>query len=139
MSTSTPLYHLLLSLLSQHAQYKDFRHLKALSWMINALILSSKINLSEWESYIISQVTQAQSIARTYRTAEETSAVSSSRRWHYCLRLPCDVTIDGARRHPIVLKYLSPPTVVIIDQQRCSLFTIVFCWFFLSISAANCP
>jgi len=29
--------------------------------------------------------------------------------WHYCLRLPCDVTIHGARRHPIELKYLIPP------------------------------
>jgi hypothetical protein len=29
--------------------------------------------------------------------------------WHYCLRLPCDVTIHGARRHPIELKYLYPP------------------------------
>lgn len=29
--------------------------------------------------------------------------------WHYCLRLPCDVMIHGARRHPIELKYLTPP------------------------------
>ena len=37
------------------------RHLKALAWMINALICSSKINLSEWESYVISRATKAQS------------------------------------------------------------------------------
>ena len=29
--------------------------------------------------------------------------------WHYCLRLPCDVFIHGARKHPIELKYLYPP------------------------------
>ena len=29
--------------------------------------------------------------------------------WHYCLRLPCDVILHGARRHPIELKYLYPP------------------------------
>ena len=29
--------------------------------------------------------------------------------WHYCLRLPCDVTIHRARKHPIELKYLCPP------------------------------
>jgi len=29
--------------------------------------------------------------------------------WHYCLRLPCDVVLHGARRHPIELKYLYPP------------------------------
>ena len=67
MSTSTPLYHQLLSLLSQYSQYKDFRHLKALAWMINALICSSKINLSEWESYVISRATQAQSFERRWQ------------------------------------------------------------------------
>jgi hypothetical protein len=29
--------------------------------------------------------------------------------WHYCLRLACDVTLHGVRRHPIELKYLYPP------------------------------
>ena len=67
MSISTPLYNQLLSLLSQHSQYRDLRHLKALSWMINALILSSKINLSEWESYVISRANQAQSIERRWQ------------------------------------------------------------------------
>ena len=28
--------------------------------------------------------------------------------WHYGLRLPCDVTLHGPRRHPIELKYLWP-------------------------------
>lgn len=67
MSISTPLYNQLLSLLSQHSQYRDLCHLKALSWMINALILSSKINLSEWESYVISRANQAQSVERRWQ------------------------------------------------------------------------
>lgn len=67
MSTLTPLYHQLLSLLSQHAKYKDFRHLKALAWMINALICSGTINLSEWESYVSSRATQAQSTERRWQ------------------------------------------------------------------------
>ena len=209
MSTSTPLYHQLLSLLSQHSQYKDFRHLKALAWMINALICSSKINLSEWESYVISRANQAQSIERRWHRFVHNSKIKvrslyvplvmaaisnwngqrlylaldttvlwnrycmihlsiicggraipflwkvmehksstvafkeyklmlrlSSRllskycdvmlladrgfanhqlvswlktsQWHYCLRLPCDVTIHGARKYPIELKYLYP-------------------------------
>ncbi len=29
--------------------------------------------------------------------------------WHYCLRLPCDVTLHGPRRYPIELMYLWPP------------------------------
>ena len=61
MSISTPLYDQLFSLLSQYSRYRDLRHLKALAWMINALICSSKINLSEWESYVISRATKAQS------------------------------------------------------------------------------
>ncbi|MEM6612759.1 MAG: hypothetical protein AAF652_11000 [Cyanobacteria bacterium P01_C01_bin.72] len=28
--------------------------------------------------------------------------------WHYCFRLPSDVTLHGAIRHPIELKYLYP-------------------------------
>ena len=62
MSKSTLLYDRLLSLLSQHSHYRDLRHLKALSWMINALICSGTINLSAWESYVPSRATQAQSI-----------------------------------------------------------------------------
>ena len=52
---------------SQHSKYQDFRHLKALAWMINALICSSKINLSEWESYVISRANQAQSLERRWQ------------------------------------------------------------------------
>ena len=210
MSTLTPLYHQLLSLLSQHAKYKDFRHLRALAWMINALICSSKINLSEWESYVISRANQAQSIERRWHRFVHNSRIKvkslyiplvmaaisnwneqrlylaldttvlwnrycmihlsvicggraipfvwkvmehksctvafgeyklmlrlahrllsqhsdvmlladrgfanhqliswlKTSQWHYCLRLPCDVFIHGARRHPIELKYLYPP------------------------------
>lgn len=210
MSTSTPLYNQLLSLLSQHSQYRDWRHLKALAWMVNALICSGKINLSEWESYVVSHATKAQSIERRWQRfvrnrrvkvrslyiplvmaaindwthqrvylaldttmlwnrfciihlsvvcggraipflwkvlAHKSSTVAfkeyklmlrlaqrllsnypdimlladrgfanhqltkwlQNSNWHYCLRLPCDVTLHGARRHPIELKYLYPP------------------------------
>jgi Transposase DDE domain len=210
MSVSTPLYNQLLSLLSQHSKYKDLRHLKALAWMINALICSSKINLSEWESYVVSRATKAQSVERRWqrlvrnqrirvkslyiplvmgaikhwksqrlylaldttmlwnrfciihlsvvcggravpflwKVLEHKSSTVTFKEyklmlrlaqrllssysdvmlladrgfsnhelinwlqnsgWHYCLRLPCDVTLHGARRHPIELKYLYPP------------------------------
>lgn len=217
MSTSTLLYHQLLSLLSQHSKYQDFRHLKALAWMINALICSSKINLSEWESYVISRANQAQSLERRWQRfihnnrvkvrslylpvvmaaianwsgqrlylaldttvlwnrfcmihisvvccgraipflwkvmehksstvafqeyklmlrlshrllsqypdvmllADRGFANHELMKWlrnsgwrrgasplgHYCLRLPCDVILHGARKHPIELKYLYP-------------------------------
>jgi hypothetical protein len=210
MSKSTPLYDRLLSLLSQYSNYQDFRHLKALAWMINALICSSKINLSEWESYVISRATQAQSIERRWQRFIHNSRIKfksiyiplvmaaisdwsgqrvylaldttvlwnqfcmihisvvcggravpflwkvmehksstvgfkeykpmlklanyllsqysdvmlladrgfanhelmswlENSNWHYCLRLPCDVILHGARKHPIELKYLYPP------------------------------
>jgi len=42
--------------------------------------------------------------------------------WHYCLRLPCNVTIHRARRHPIELKYLYPP------KSEASLYHCVGLW-----------
>ncbi len=209
MSTSTLLYNQLLSLLRQHSQYRDLRHLKALAWMINALICSGTINLSEWESYVPSRAEQAQSTERRWQRflknhrirvrslylplvmaaisnwqeqrlylaldttvlwnrfcvihlsvvccgravpflwkvlEHKSSSVAFSeyklmlrltarllsqypdimlladrgfanheliswlqnRSWHYCLRLPCDVTLHGPRRHPIELMYLWP-------------------------------
>ena len=42
--------------------------------------------------------------------------------WHYCLRLPCDVTLHGARRHPIELKYLYPPKSKAVFYQRVGLW-----------------
>lgn len=209
MSTSTPLYDRLLSLLSQHSQYRDLRHLKALAWMINALICSGTINLSEWEAYVPSRAEQAQSTERRWqrflrnhrirvralyvplvmaainnwhhqrlylaldttvlwnrfciihisvvccgravpflwKVLDHKSSTVAFREyklmlrlahrllsnypdimlladrgfanhelmswlqdnsWHYCLRLPCDVTLHGPRRYPIELMYLWP-------------------------------
>ena len=73
MSISTPLYDQLFSLLSQYSRYRDLRHLKALAWMINALICSSKINLSEWESYVISRATKAQSVEAAHSRSSRAS------------------------------------------------------------------
>ena len=67
MSSSTPLYNQLFSLLSQHSKYRDLRHLKALVWMILGLIQSGKISLSEWECYIPSRATKAQSFERRWQ------------------------------------------------------------------------
>ena len=46
---------------SQHSNYRDLRHLKALVWMIVGLIHSGKISLSEWECCIPSRAKKAQS------------------------------------------------------------------------------
>ena len=86
MSKSTLLYNQLFSLLNQHCQYKDLRHLKALAWMINALICSGTINLSEWECYVPSRAQKAQSTERTSRAPGETPGDVSSRRWQRFLK-----------------------------------------------------
>jgi hypothetical protein len=67
MSICAPIYHQLFNLLRQHTTYKDLRHLKALAWMIHALISSGTINLSEWEAYICSSAIQAQSTERRWQ------------------------------------------------------------------------
>lgn len=67
MSIATPVYNQLLSLLNEHSQYRDLRHLKALAWMINALLCSGTINLSEWEAYVPSRGSQAQSTERRWQ------------------------------------------------------------------------
>ena len=223
MSISTPLYNQLMNILSQHSKYRDLRHLKALAWMINALICSGKINLSEWESYVPSRATQAQSIERRWQRfirnrrikikslyiplvlaamsnwnsnrlylaldttvlwnrfciihlsvvcggravpflwkvwKHKSSTVAfteyklmlklaqkllsnysyvmlladrgfanhqlinwlQNSSWHYCLPLPCDVMIHGARRHPIELKYLWPPKAEAIFYHHVGLW-----------------
>ncbi len=67
MSIATPVYNQLLSLLNEHSQYRDLRHLKALAWMINALLCSGTINLSGWEAYVPSRAEQAQSTERRWQ------------------------------------------------------------------------
>lgn len=42
--------------------------------------------------------------------------------WHYYLRLPCDVTLHGARRHPIKLKYLDSPKSKAVFYHRVGLW-----------------
>lgn len=223
MFSSAPLYNQLFGLLSQHSKYRDLRHLKALAWMINGLICSGKISLSEWECYIPSRATKAQSFERRWQrfVANQRIRVRSlyvplvlgaiknwhSQRlylaldttvlwnrfcmihlsivcggravpflwkvlehksstvafveyktmlrlaerllsnypnimlladrgfanhelvnylqnssWHYCLRLPCDVTLHGARKHPIELKYLWPKKAEAVLYQNVGLW-----------------
>jgi len=37
-----------MSYLRQHSRYCDLRHLKALGWMVSALICSGQLNLAAW-------------------------------------------------------------------------------------------
>jgi len=55
MSDSTLLYRQLIGYLRQHSRYCDLRHLKALSWMVSALVCSGQLSLPAWEPYVPSR------------------------------------------------------------------------------------
>jgi hypothetical protein len=67
MNDPTHLYRQIFSLLSQHSQYRDLRHLKTLAWMVSALIGSQKLSLPAWESYVQSKAQKAQSYERRWK------------------------------------------------------------------------
>ncbi|WP_225906619.1 MULTISPECIES: transposase [Thermoleptolyngbya] len=210
MPATTCLYDQVLSLLRQSSNARDLRHLKALAWMVTALVCSGRLSLPQWEAYVPSRARQAQSTERRWqrflgnrrvrvkslyvplvlaaihrwqgrrlylaldttvlwnrycrihltvtccgravpllwRVLEHPSATVSTKRylpmlrlahrllqsypdvmvladrgfanhdllewlsqsrWHYCLRLPSDVVVQGPRRHPVKVGYLWPP------------------------------
>lgn len=67
MSNSTHFHRQLLGYLRQYSQYCDLRHLKALAWMVNALICSAQLSLPAWEPYVQSSAQKAQSLERRWR------------------------------------------------------------------------
>lgn len=66
MSSSAPLYGQLLDYLRQYSRYQDLRHLKALAWMVTALLCSGELSLPAWEPYVSSAAAQAQSYERRW-------------------------------------------------------------------------
>ena len=52
MSASTHFHRQLLDYLRQYSHACDLRHLKALSWMVSALICSGQLSLPAWEAYV---------------------------------------------------------------------------------------
>lgn len=75
MSNSTQLYDQLLPYLRQHSRYSDLRHLKALAWMVSALICSGQLSLPEWEPYVPSPAKKAQSYERRWHRFFENQSV----------------------------------------------------------------
>lgn len=64
MSNSTHFHRQLLSFLRQYSHSCDLRHLKALAWMVSALICSGQLSLPAWEAYVPSRAQKAQSVER---------------------------------------------------------------------------
>lgn len=61
------MYGQLLAVLSQYSRASDLRHLKALAWMVSALICSGQLSLPAWESYVPSRAKKAQSVERRWQ------------------------------------------------------------------------
>ena len=67
MTNSTHMYRQLLAVLSQYSRASDLRHLKALAWMVSALICSGQLSLPAWEPYVPSRAKKAQSVERRWQ------------------------------------------------------------------------
>jgi hypothetical protein len=67
MTNSTHLYGQLFGYLRQYSRANDLRHLKALAWMVSALICSGQLSLPAWEPYVPSRAKKAQSIERRWQ------------------------------------------------------------------------
>ncbi|WP_293030607.1 MULTISPECIES: hypothetical protein [unclassified Moorena] len=64
MSYSTQFHDQLMSFLRQYSRYRDLRHIKALAWMVSALICSGQFCQPAWEPYVPSRAKFAQSVER---------------------------------------------------------------------------
>lgn len=67
MTNSTQLYGQLFDFLRQYSRARDLRHLKALAWMVTALLCSGQLSLPAWEPYVLSRATKAQSVERRWQ------------------------------------------------------------------------
>lgn len=67
MTTSTHLYGQIFDFLRQYSYARDLRHLKALGWMVSALLCSRQLSLAAWEPYVVSRANKAQSVERRWQ------------------------------------------------------------------------
>jgi hypothetical protein len=67
MENTPYLYDTLVRVLSQHANWLDFRHLKTLAWMMAGLIHSHAISLGSWTPFVVSRAHYSASTVRRFR------------------------------------------------------------------------
>lgn len=67
MESTSRLYKTLFSVLLQHDNWLDIRHLKTLAWMMLGLIESATVSLTAWAPYVQSRALYAQSTVRRFR------------------------------------------------------------------------
>lgn len=109
MSNSTLLYPQLMRYLRQHSQYRDLRHLKALAWMVSALIASGQLSLCAWEPYVSSFAQLAQSTERRWQRFMHNARIQVE-----ALYLPLLMAaLSGWQSHRL---YLALDTTVLWDR-----------------------
>ena len=120
MSNSTLLYSQLMRYLRQHSRYRDLRHLKALGWMVSALVCSGQLSLGAWEPYVSSGAQQAQSSERRWQRF-----MSNARIRVRALYLPLVmVALQGWQSHRL---YLALDTTVLWDRYCMKHKSVVCC------------
>ena len=67
MKIKCRLYYTILTILSQHKEWLDKRHKKALAWMVVGAIYEGSVSLSRWAIYVESRAKYAQSKIRRFR------------------------------------------------------------------------
>jgi len=105
MTNSTQLYSQLFGFLRQYCRAQDLRHLKALAWMVSALIYSGQLSLPAWEPFVVSRASKAQSVERRWQRFMDNQRVRVSRMYvplvlaalsgwsHHRLYLALDTTV----------------------------------------------
>jgi hypothetical protein len=120
MSNSSLLYGQLMSYLRQHSRYCDLRHLKALGWMVSALICSGELNLAAWEPYVPTLAQKAQSTERRWQRF-----MSNARIRVEALYLPLVMAaLSGWQQQRV---YLALDTTVLWDRYCMIHLSVVCC------------
>lgn len=120
MSNSTHFHRQLLGFLRQYSHACDLRHLKALAWMVSALICSGKLSLPAWEPYVPSRAKKAQSIERRWRRFLGNERIRVS-----ALYVPLVlVALSGWKSHRL---YLALDTTVLWDRYCMIHLSVVCC------------
>jgi Transposase DDE domain len=120
MTHSTQLYGQLFGFLRQYCRAEDLRHLKALAWMVSALIYSGQLSLPAWEPYVPSRATKAQSVERRWRRLLDNPRVRVER-----LYLPLVLAaLSGWGQHRL---YLALDTTVLWNRYCMIHLSVVCC------------
>ena len=120
MSSSTHFHRQVLDYLRQYSHHCDLRHLKALSWMVSALICSGQLSLPAWEPYVPSRAQKAQSVERRWRRFFDNKRVDVC-----ALYLPLVLAaLSGWQSHRL---YLALDTTVLWNRYCMIHLSVVSC------------